>query len=93
VLARASIILAKSTVVGADMAEGAEVASAGGGDVGGWGKGATATVGWGGCRFKGAAAMMGCGGGVEEDEERLEPDTRLSRVEYPRAARPRLRSS
>jgi hypothetical protein len=93
VLAKASIILVRSTVVGADMAEGAEVASVGGGDVGGRGKGAAATVGWVSCRFRGAAAAVGCGGGAEEDVERLEPDTRLSWAEYPRTAGLRLRSS
>jgi hypothetical protein len=93
VLASASIILARSVVVGADMAEGAEVMSAGGGDVGGRGKGAAAAVSWGSCRFRGAAAVVGCGGGAEEYEEHLEFDTRLSRAEYPRTAGPRLRSS
>jgi hypothetical protein len=79
-LAKASIILARSAVVGADMAEGTEVASASGGDVGGQGKGTATAVGWGGCRLRGAATVVGCGGGAEEDEEHLEPDTRLSRL-------------
>jgi hypothetical protein len=77
VLARASIILARSAVVGADMAEGTEVASPGGGDVGGRGTSAAAEVGWGGCRFRGAwVVVVGCVGGAEEDEERLD-GTRL----------------
>jgi hypothetical protein len=93
VLARASIILSRSAVVGANMAEGTEVASTGGGDVGGRGTGAAATVRWGGCRFRGTAVVVGCVGGAEEDEERLEPNIGLSRAEYPRTAGPRLRSS
>ena len=34
-----------------------------------------------------------CGNGAEEDEERLEADTRLSRASRPRVAGPWLRSS
>jgi hypothetical protein len=93
VLDRSSIILATSAVVGADMAEGTEVASTGGGDVGGRGTGAAVAVRWRGCRFRGTAVVVGCVDGAEEDEERLEPNTRLSRAEYPRTAGPRLRSS
>ena len=70
VAVRASIILAKSAVVGSDMAEETE-AAADGGDGGGRG---------GGCS-------------VEEAEERLEPDTKLSRASVPKTAGPRLRSS
>jgi hypothetical protein len=41
----------------------------------------------------GAAALVVGGGGTEDEEERLERDTRLSRVLIPRIAGPRLRSS
>ena len=34
-----------------------------------------------------------CGNGAEEDEERLEADTRLSRASRPRVAGPWLRNS
>jgi hypothetical protein len=78
VVVRDSIILARSAVVGSDMAEVTE-AAANGGDGGGLGKD--------------AEAMVGCGGGAEDDKERLEPDTRLSRASNPRIAGPRLRSS
>jgi hypothetical protein len=72
-VARDSIILARLVVVGSDKAEVADSASDAG-DGGGLGK-----------DFE---VVVGCGGGVEDDEERLDPDTRLSR-----ALGPWLRSS
>ena len=77
VAVKASIILAKSAVVGSAMAEVTE-ATADGGDGGGLGAD--------------AGVEAGCGG-VDEEEERLEPDTKLSRTSVPKTAGPRLRSS
>jgi hypothetical protein len=82
-LDRASIILARSTVVGSYMAKGTEVAATGGVVVGGWGKVVAAVVGYGGGWVRGTTAAVDGGGGAGEDEDRLEPDTRLSRAWNP----------
>ena len=78
VAVKASISLAKLAVVRSVMAEVTE-AVADGGDAGGLGAD--------------AGVEVGCGGSAEEEEERLEPDTKLSRSSVPKTAGPRLRSS
>jgi hypothetical protein len=78
VVVRVSIILARSAVVGSDMAEVIDAADDGGerGGLGG-----------------SAAVVRCCGGGADEDEERRVVDTRLSRTSGPRVDGPWLRSS
>ena len=78
VAVKASIILARSAVVGSAMPEVTE-AAADCGDVGELGAdtGGKAAGGW----------------SVDEEEDRLEPDTKLSRASVPKTAGPRLRSS
>ena len=78
VAVKASIIVARSAVVGSAMPEVTE-AAADGGDGGGL--------------VADAGAEAGCGGSVDEEEDRLEPDTKLSRTSVPKTAGPRLRSS
>ena len=78
VAVKASIILARSAVVGFAMPEVTETA-ADGGD--------------GGVLGADAGVAAGCGWSVDEEEDRLEPDTKLSRASVPKTAGPRLRSS
>jgi len=78
VVVKVSIILARSAMVGSAMADVTE-AAADGGERGGLDGGVEV----GGC----------CGNGAEEDEERLEADTRLSRTSAPKTGGPRLWSS
>ena len=73
VAVKASIILAKSAVVGSAMAEVTE-ATADGGDGGGLGAD--------------AGVEAGCGWSADEEEDRLEPDTKLSRTSVPKTAGP-----
>jgi hypothetical protein len=73
VVAKVSIIMARSAVVGSDMAKGIDVV-ADGGERGGLSGGTVV----GGC----------CGGGAVEDEEHRVSDTRLSRMSRLRVAGP-----